>query len=83
MIEAEIEAGTATAAGTAGETAATVAGRRRQRDQGGLAALTADLQDAVAVFLAQAGDIRAAGFEDPEAEQAEHRDQREVVAVGR
>lgn len=38
-------------------------------------------QDAVAVFFAEVGDVRAARFEDPQAEQAEHRDQGEVVAA--
>jgi hypothetical protein len=58
-------------------------GRRRRRDQDGLAVLAADLQHAVAVFLAEIGDVRAAGPEDPQTEQAQHRDQREVVAVDR
>jgi hypothetical protein len=57
--------------------------RRRQRDQHGLVALAADLQHAVAVFLAEIADAGAAGFEDPQAEQAEHRDQGEVVDVRR
>ena len=33
--------------------------------------------------LAEISDVRTAGFEDPQPEQAEHRDQREVVADGR
>jgi hypothetical protein len=37
----------------------------------------------VAVFLAKIADIRAGGFEDPQAQQAEHRHQREVVPVSR
>ncbi|MCY1141424.1 hypothetical protein OWR29_25795 [Actinoplanes sp. Pm04-4] len=37
----------------------------------------------MAVLLAEVGDIRAGGFEYPRPEQAEHRDQRVVVAVGR
>jgi hypothetical protein len=37
----------------------------------------------VAVFLAEVVDGRAAGFEDPQAEQAQHRDEGEVVDVGR
>jgi hypothetical protein len=37
----------------------------------------------VAVFLTEVVDVRAAGFEDPQAEQAQHRDQREVVVVRR
>ncbi|WP_460916618.1 hypothetical protein [Plantactinospora veratri] len=37
----------------------------------------------MAVFLADVGDVGAAGFEDPQAEEAERGDQREVVrAVG-
>jgi hypothetical protein len=36
-------------------------------------------QDAVAVFLAEVGDVGAGGFEDPQAEQPEHGDQGEVV----
>jgi hypothetical protein len=36
----------------------------------------------VAVLLAQVGDVRAGGFEDPQAEQAEHRHQREVAWIG-
>ena len=33
----------------------------------------------VAVFFAEVGDVRASGFEDPQAEQAEHGHQREVA----
>jgi hypothetical protein len=47
--------------------------RRRQRGQDGLVALAANLQDPVAVFLAEVGDVRAAGFEDPQPEQVVHR----------
>ena len=36
----------------------------------------------MAVFLTEVADVRAAGLEDPQPEQAEHRDQREVVMVG-
>jgi len=32
----------------------------------------------VAVLLAEIADVGAGGFEDPQAEQAEHGDQREV-----
>ncbi|MCY1145727.1 hypothetical protein OWR29_47670, partial [Actinoplanes sp. Pm04-4] len=56
--------------------------RRRQRDQHDLVALAVNLQDAVAVFLAEVGDVRPAGLEDSQSEQAEHRDQSEVIAVG-
>jgi len=37
----------------------------------------------VAVFVAEVGDVRLGGFEDPQSEQAEHGYEREVVAVGR
>jgi hypothetical protein len=37
----------------------------------------------VAVLLAQVGDVRPGGFEDPQAKQPEHRDQREVASVRR
>jgi hypothetical protein len=37
----------------------------------------------VAVFLSEVADVGAAGFEDPQPEQSEHGDQREVVRVGR
>jgi hypothetical protein len=36
----------------------------------------------VAVFFAEVGHVGAAGFEYPQAEQAQHRDEREVVTVG-
>src|SRR5690242_21697229 len=48
------------------------AGRGRQRDQDGLGALAAYPQDPVAVLLAEVGGVGAGGFEDPQAEQAEH-----------
>ena len=35
------------------------------------------------VFLAEVGDVRAGGFEDPQAEQAGHGHQGEVVRVRR
>ncbi|GID29427.1 hypothetical protein [Paractinoplanes brasiliensis] len=57
--------------------------RGRQRNQHSFVALAVNLQDTVAVLLAEVGDVGTAGFEDPKSEQAEHRDQREVVAVGR
>ena len=53
----------------------------RQRDQDDLSALAAHAQDPVAVFLAEVGDVSAGGFEDPQAEQAEHGHQREVAWV--
>ncbi len=55
------------------------ADRWRQRDQDNLAPLAAHAQYPVAVFLTQVGDIGAGGFKDPQAKQAEHRHQREVV----
>jgi hypothetical protein len=57
--------------------------RGRQRDKDGLAALAVDAQHPVAVFLAEIVDVRAGGFEDPQPEQPEQADQREVVQVGR
>jgi hypothetical protein len=33
----------------------------------------------VAVFFAEVGDVSGGGFEDPQAEQAEHGHQREVT----
>src|ERR1700733_10950473 len=38
-----------------------------------------DTQHPVAVLLAKVGDICAGGFEDPQAQQSEHRDEREVA----
>jgi hypothetical protein len=35
----------------------------------------------VAVFLAEVGDVRAGGLEDPQAEQPEHGHQGEVAPV--
>ncbi|MFB9318289.1 hypothetical protein [Cryptosporangium minutisporangium] len=35
------------------------------------------------MFFAEVGDVGLSGFEDPEAEGAEHGDQREVVEVRR
>jgi hypothetical protein len=46
-----------------------------------LAPLPHTRQHPVAVFLAEVGDIRAGGFEDPQAEQSEHGYQREVARV--
>ena len=59
------------------------ADRRREWDEDGLAAFAEDAQDAVAVFFAEVGDVQAGGFEDPQTEQSEQADQREVVPVGR
>jgi hypothetical protein len=57
--------------------------RRRWWDQHGFVFLAADLEYAVAVFLAEVADVRAAGFEGPQAEETEHGDQGEVVDVRR
>ena len=47
--------------------------RWRQWDEDDIAALAPDAEDAVSVFLAEVGDVRAAGFEDPESEEADSR----------
>ena len=52
-----------------------------ERDEDGLAAFAEDAQDAVAVLFAEVGDVEAGGFEDPQAEEAEQADEREVVPV--
>jgi len=57
--------------------------RGRQRDEHDLAALAPHPQHAVAVLLPEVGDVRPAGLEDPQPEQAEHGDQGEVVEVRR
>jgi len=44
--------------------------------------LSADPQHTVAVLFAEICDIGASGLKDPQAQQAEHRDQGEVVSVG-
>jgi hypothetical protein len=59
------------------------ADRGRQRHQDDLGALAAHPQHPMAVFLGEIGDARAGGFEDPQAEQAKHGHQREVVWVRR
>ena len=46
-----------------------------ERDQDDLGALAAHAQDAVAMFVAQVGDVGAGGFEDPQAQQPGHGDQ--------
>jgi hypothetical protein len=56
-------------------------GRWRQRDQDNLGAFAAHAQHPVTVFLAQAGDVGAGGFEDPQAEQPGHGHRREVARV--
>jgi hypothetical protein len=52
-----------------------------QRDQDHLGAFPAHAQHPVAVFFTEVGDVRAGGFEDPQAEQPEHGHQREVARV--
>ena len=53
----------------------------RQRDEDDLGAFAAHAQHPVAVLLAEVGDVRTGGFEDPQAEQPEHGYQREVARV--
>ena len=36
----------------------------------------------MAVLFAKIGDVRAGGLEDPQAEQPEHRHEREVAGIG-
>src|SRR5690242_10450886 len=52
-----------------------------QWDQDDLGALAAPAQHPVTVFFTQVGDVRPGGFEDPQAEQAQHGHQREVTWV--
>jgi hypothetical protein len=54
----------------------------RQRDQDDLGAFPAHAQHPVAVLFAEVGDVRAGGLEDPQAEQAEHGNEREVTEIG-
>jgi hypothetical protein len=56
---------------------------RRQRYQDALGALAAHAQHPVAVLFAEVADVRPGGLEDPQAQQAEHGHQREVVRVRR
>jgi hypothetical protein len=58
------------------------ADRWRQRDQDNLGAFAAHAQHPMAVLFAKIGDVGAGGLEDPQAEQPEHRHQREVAHVG-
>jgi len=59
------------------------ADRRGERDEGDLVALATNTQYPVAVLLAEVFDVAAGGLEDPQAQQPQHRDQREVAWVGR
>jgi hypothetical protein len=80
--ETSDDAREAAAAGDGAHDAEEYAGHYwRGRDENDLAALAAHSQDPVAVFLADVVDARAAGFEDPQSERAEHGDEREVVRV--
>ena len=54
--------------------------RGRQRHEHDLVALADDPHHTVAVFLAEIADVQAGGFEDPQTQQTEQADQREVVA---
>jgi len=55
---------------------------RRQRYQDNLGALTAHAQHPVSMLFPEVGNVCAGGLEDPQAEEAEHGDQREVVWIG-
>src|SRR5437764_522551 len=52
-----------------------------QGNEDDLGAFAAYAQDPVAVFFAEVGDVRAGGFEDPQAEQPEHSHEGEVARV--
>jgi hypothetical protein len=54
-----------------------------QWDEDDLVALAVHTGDAMAVFLAHVSDVGAGGFEDPQAEQPQHDNEREVVRVRR
>jgi hypothetical protein len=56
--------------------------RWRQGDQDDLGSFAAHPEHAVAMLLAQVGDVGAGGFEDAQAEESEHRDEGEVGWVG-
>jgi hypothetical protein len=53
-----------------------------QRHEDNLGSLAAHSQYPMAVLLAEIGDIGAGRLEDPQPEQAEHRNQREVAPAG-
>jgi len=55
--------------------------RWRQRDQDDLGPFAAHPQHPVAVFFAEIGDVCSGSFEDPQPEQPEHGDKREVARV--
>jgi hypothetical protein len=52
-----------------------------QRNEDDLATFAAHTQDPVSVFLTQVGDVRPAGFEDPQPEQTQERDQGESFTL--
>ena len=54
---------------------------RWQWEQDDLGAFAAHVQHPVAVFFAEVGDVGPGGFEDAQAEEPEHGDQREVARV--
>jgi hypothetical protein len=54
----------------------------RQQDKDNFGAFSAHAQHPVAVLFAEVDDVRAGGFEDPQAEQPEHGHQREVAGIG-
>jgi hypothetical protein len=56
--------------------------RWREWGEDDFAALAANPQHPVPVLLAQILDVGTAGFEDPQTEKAEHRNQGEVEPVG-
>lgn len=56
--------------------------RWRQRDQDHLAAFAADSQHPMTMLFAEITDICAADFGAPQAQEAQHGHQGEVVAVG-
>ena len=55
---------------------------RWQRDEDDLGAFAAYAQHPVAVFFAKVGDVRAAGLEDPQAQQPQHGHERAVTRIG-
>jgi hypothetical protein len=59
------------------------ADRWRERGEDDLPAFAGDPQHPVAMLLAEVADIGAAGFEDPQAEEPEHRHEGKVIRVER
>jgi hypothetical protein len=52
-----------------------------QRGEDDFGAFSAYAQDPVAVFFAKVSNVRAGGFEDPQAEQPEHGHESEVARI--